>query len=245
MVGTLSDIGIVRKLNEDYLGYYEGEHESIYVIADGMGGHNAGEVASKLAVELTINYFKNNSNNQDLESIIKSAVTEANSKIFQEAQIDKSLKGMGTTITACLINNKKIVVANVGDSSCYVIKDNQIIKVTKDHSLVQQLIDAGTITEEEALNHPNKNIITRALGTSKVLDIDIFTLELKGIEKVILCTDGLTNVVSKEEIYDIAINNNNEIACGTLIELSKYKGSRDNISIIIFEGECRNGRNCS
>ncbi|MDF2502744.1 Stp1/IreP family PP2C-type Ser/Thr phosphatase [Clostridium sp.] len=240
MVGMLSDIGLARKLNEDYVGVYEDDLKKIYIIADGMGGHNAGEIASKIAVESTIDYIKSLNKFDDPENILCEAIKIANTNIYNMASTDSSMSGMGTTITACLIIHDKIIVANVGDSSCFIVKTNDINKITKDHSLVQQLVDSGSITEEEAINHPNKNIITRALGTNISVDVDLFDINMKDILKVILCTDGLTNVVSKHEIYDIIIKNNNKDACSQLVELSKLKGSKDNISVIIFEGECEN-----
>ncbi|WP_010240287.1 Stp1/IreP family PP2C-type Ser/Thr phosphatase [Clostridium arbusti] len=240
MVGMLSDIGLARKLNEDYVGVYEDDLKKIYIIADGMGGHNAGEIASKIAVESTIDYIKSLNKFDDPENILCEAIKIANTNIYNMASTDSSMSGMGTTITACLIIHDKIIVANVGDSSCFIVKTNDINKITKDHSLVQQLVDSGSITEEEAINHPNKNIITRALGTNISVDVDLFDINIKDILKVILCTDGLTNVVSKHEIYDIIIKNNNKDACSQLVELSKLKGSKDNISVIIFEGECEN-----
>lgn len=240
MVGILSDIGLSRKLNEDYVGTYEDDLKKVYIIADGMGGHNAGEIASKIAVDSTINYIKNLREFDDPETILCEAIKSANIDIYNESQENSSMTGMGTTITACLIIKDRLLIANVGDSSCFIVKPNNITKITKDHSLVQQLVDSGSITEEEAVNHPNKNIITRALGTNISVDVDLFAIDIKDILKVILCTDGLTNVVGKHEIYDIIIKNNNKDACSQLVELSKMKGSKDNISVIIFEGECEN-----
>ncbi len=246
MVGMLSDVGTVRKLNEDYVGCYEKDIR-FYVVADGMGGHNAGEVASKIAVDSVIKYIKEAKDikSENLGGILSKAVEYANENIYKESMKSQKLTGMGTTITACLIKGSNAVVANVGDSCCYFIKNNDIIKITKDHSLVQQLIDSGTITEEEALSHPNKNIITRALGTSESVKVDIFELQFDDVSKGILATDGLTNVVSADEIYNVVLNNEKEIACHKLIELSKQKGSRDNISVIVFEGEWRDDRNCT
>lgn len=243
MVGILSDIGNVRKINEDYVGFYEGNGASIYVIADGMGGHNAGEVASKLAVETTISYIKSLDNIDNMENHLIESIKLANKKIFELSKMNEELVGMGTTITACLVKDSKMTVANVGDSGCYIIKYNGVTKVTKDHSLVQQLIDEGSITEEEAASHPNKNIITRALGTNLSVEIDTFEIDLSDIEKVILCTDGLSNLVNTSEMYDIIQNNNNEDACRMLVDLSKLKGGRDNISVIVFGGECEDDRN--
>ncbi|MTK13667.1 MAG: Stp1/IreP family PP2C-type Ser/Thr phosphatase [Clostridiaceae bacterium] len=243
MVGMLSDIGNVRKINEDSVGYYKDENFGIYIVADGMGGHNAGEVASKVAVDATISYIKSLSNLDDMKSILIESIKMANKQIFELSKSNDGLVGMGTTITACLVKGKEMVVANVGDSCCYIMKHNGISKITKDHSLVQQLLDEGSITEEEAVSHPNKNIITRALGTNESVEIDTFNINLADVLKVILCSDGLSNGVNNSEMYDIIFNNNNEDACIQLIELSKLKGGRDNISVIVFEGECEDDRN--
>jgi protein phosphatase len=239
----LSDIGNVRKINEDSVGFYQSEDFDIYVIADGMGGHNAGEVASKLAVDTTIDCVKSLINKKNMEETLAAGIELANEKIFNLSQSNDGLNGMGTTITACLVKENEMTVANVGDSSCYIIRYDGIVKITKDHSLVQQLVDEGSITEEEAVSHPNKNIITRALGTNMHVDIDIFKVELSDVVKIILCTDGLSNGVKSGEMYDIIMNNNNQNACRQLIELSKLKGGRDNISAIVFEGECEDDRN--
>lgn len=247
MVGIVSDIGNVRKLNEDYADYYEDGDLKLYIIADGMGGHNAGEVASKIAVEATIEYikWKNDIKEEQMGILLENAVHYANGKIYEKSKVSERLSGMGTTITACLVKNNSMAVANVGDSSCFTITKNEIKKITKDHSLVQQLVDTGTITEEEAMTHPNKNIITRALGTSEFVDVDIFNIDLTEVNKCVLSTDGLTNGVTTQDIYNIVIKNDNNEACSKLVELSKIKGSRDNISVIVFGGECRDDRNCS
>ena len=244
MLGVLSDVGNVRKTNEDSVGYFEGSDFDIYAVADGMGGHNAGEVASDLAIKIIIEYIKENHQSLDLKEVLSEGIKSANKKIYEVAGESDELKGMGTTITICFKKQDKMVVANVGDSSCYVIDDKRkLIKITRDHSLVQQLIDNGTITEEKAKNHPNKNIITRALGTNEVVEVDLFDVDLTNIIKCILCTDGLTNDVTYAEMYDIIMENDNDSSCKMLVELSKSKGGRDNISVIVFEGECRDDRN--
>jgi serine/threonine protein phosphatase PrpC len=236
MVGLLSDIGNMRKLNEDYLGYFQDDNKRFYIIADGMGGHNAGEVASKMAVETILDYINSINDIEDGTAILKDAITIANEKIYKLSQGSGELNGMGTTITIGLIIKDSFFVANVGDSSLYAVKEDGIVKITKDHSLVQQLIDSGSITEEEAKIHPNKNIITRALGTHEVVEVDTFNVDLQGVVKIIMCTDGLSNEVDINEMYDIVLKNENDVSCKRLIELSKQKGGRDNISVIIFEG---------
>jgi protein phosphatase len=240
LVHLLTDIGNFRKVNEDYVDYFTDETKRIYVIADGMGGHNAGEIASKLAVENTISYINSLEELDDLEESIREAVLDSNMKIFELSSSRNELNGMGTTLTACLVKGGEMVVAHVGDSRCYVIKDKKISQVTKDHSLVQQLLDEGSITESEADNHPNKNIITRALGTNSTVEVDVIKMDIEGVEKVILCTDGLSNLISEQELYDIVMNEDD--CCAELIELSKSRGAKDNISVIVFEGELRDDR---
>jgi PPM family protein phosphatase len=240
LVHLLTDVGNFRKVNEDYIDYYTDEAKRIYVIADGMGGHNAGEIASKLAVENTISYINSLTQLDDLEDSIRKAVLDSNQKIYELSKSKTDLNGMGTTLTACLIKGGDMVIAHVGDSRCYVIKDKAISQVTKDHSLVQQLLDEGSITESEADNHPNRNIITRALGTNSTVDVDVIKMDIKRIEKVILCTDGLSNLISEQELYDFVMKNDD--CCAELIELSKSRGTKDNISVIVFEGEWRDDR---
>jgi protein phosphatase len=243
MLGILSDVGNVRKTNEDSVGYFECNDIAIYAVADGMGGHNAGEVASNLAINFIIEYIKDNHSNLDMEQVISEGIKSANDKIYDMASGDESLKGMGTTITMCVIKQNKMIVANVGDSSCYIVdNERKLIKITKDHSLVQQLLDNGTITEEKARNHPNKNIITRALGTNESVEVDLFEVDLTSVIKCILCTDGLTNDVTCDEMWNIIMEKDNDSSCKALVDLSKSMGGRDNISVIVFEGGCTDDR---
>lgn len=244
MFGVLSDVGNVRKINEDSIGYLESSDYDIYAVADGMGGHNAGEVASDLAIKVIMEYIKNNHKGTELKKVLSEGIKCANKEIYDMASQSEALKGMGTTITICFRKQNEMIVANVGDSSCYIINSKrELVKVTRDHSLVQQLLDNGTITEEKARNHPNKNIITRALGTNELVEVDLFDLDLNNVIKCILCTDGLTNDVTYSEMYDIIIDNDNDTSCKMLVDLSKLNGGRDNISVIVFEGECRDDRN--
>ncbi|MCB2288406.1 Stp1/IreP family PP2C-type Ser/Thr phosphatase [Clostridium sp. CS001] len=244
MLGILSDVGNVRKTNEDSVGYFEGDDIEIYIVADGMGGHNAGEVASELATKIIIDYIKSNHHGLNMKDVLSEGIKSANKKIYDIARESDLLKGMGTTVTICFKKQNKMVVANVGDSSCYIIDNKrELSKITRDHSLVQQLLDNGTITEEKARNHPNKNIITRALGTNELVEVDLFDVDLTKVIKCVLCTDGLTNDVTYSEMYDIIMENDNDSSCKMLVDLSKSKGGRDNISVIVFEGECRDDRN--
>ena len=177
MVGLVSDVGLKRKLNEDSACYLERQNFKIYVVADGMGGHNAGEVASKMAAEQIVKYVDDNYSLEDEETLISKAVKTANEEIFEFSKTNDKLKGMGTTVTACLITINSIYVANVGDSCCIALRNGELKKITKDHSLVQELLDSGSISELEAINHPKKNIITRALGTNIDVNVDVFKIE--------------------------------------------------------------------
>lgn len=240
MAGMLSDRGNVRATNQDSIGCIEDDKKRLYVIADGMGGMNAGEVASNLAVNGLKEYIQKNFNDEsDISKVLESAVKYANDIVYRKSMENEKMHGMGTTITACLIRNDDMSVANVGDSSFFVISNNEIKKVTKDHSYVQQLIDSGEITFEQSLNHPKKNIITRALGVVYDVKVDIFKVNMKNIFKAVLCTDGLTNEVTRQEMYDIIISNDERKACEKLIELCKSRRGRDNISVIVFGGECK------
>lgn len=238
MVGIVSDIGMVRNLNEDYAKYLECNDFKIYVVADGMGGHNAGEVASKMAAEGIVNYVGENFSENTKDVVLKNAIEKVNKDIYLHSLKNDSLSGMGTTITACLITKDWIKIANVGDSSCFGITNNEIIKITKDHSLVQELVDSGSISENEAANHPKKNIITRAIGTSDKVDVDIFDIIENKYDKYVLCSDGLTNELTKEDIIEV-INEEKDLslACERLVNIAKYKGGRDNITVLLFGGE--------
>lgn len=238
MIGYVSDIGNVRQINEDYGDYYTGEDYKLYIVADGMGGHNAGEVASKMAVEGIISFIKENYGEIPDNEILIEAIAEVNYKIYKHSLEKSNLSGMGTTITAALVTNECIRVVNVGDSLCYGIEDEAIDKITKDHSLVQELLDAGSISEEEAKNHPRKNIITRAIGTNIRVEVDQFTVPLNAYEYFVLCTDGLSNEVSAEEIFnEIRWSDNLQESSSRLVNMAKDAGGRDNITVLVFGGE--------
>ena len=237
MVGIRSDVGVVRSLNEDYAAYIEEEDYKLYVVADGMGGHNAGEVASEMAVNAVKLYVKDNYK-RDGSNVLENAILFANEKIYDKARCGSEYKGMGTTLVAALVYDDNVIVSNDGDSSCFGIIGNDIIKITKDHSLVQELIDSGSITEEEGRNHPKKNIITRALGTNNVVKVDIFKIDINTYDKYLLCTDGLSNEVLKEEMLrEINDINDYNTACDKLVLLAKNRGGRDNITVLLFGGE--------
>ncbi|MCE5220421.1 MAG: Stp1/IreP family PP2C-type Ser/Thr phosphatase [Clostridium sp.] len=238
MVGLVSDVGLKRTLNEDFASYLEKEEFKIYVVADGMGGHNAGEVASQMAADRIVSYVNEKFSFCRVEDLIDEAIKKVNRDIFNFSNSNENLSGMGTTVTACFITENFIHVANVGDSCCFAIKHNEIRKITKDHSLVQELVDSGSISEKEAENHPKKNIITRALGTSSIVNVDVFQLDNNEYDLYILCSDGLTNELTKEEILQVVTEEKDYIkSANKLVNLAKEKGGRDNITVLLFGGE--------
>ena len=238
MTSMLSDKGNVRSFNEDYAKYLETKEYNIYVVADGMGGHNAGEVASKMAADGIIEYISNNISNEKHEEILKNAINKVNLDIFNASKEKDECHGMGTTITACLVIGKEVIVANVGDSSSHIIRGNSLIKITKDHSLVQELVDLGTISEIQAAHHPKKNIITRAVGTNESVVVDIFTIEKSKFDIFMLCSDGLTNEITREDIISaIDQEKSLEDTCNRLVNIAKNNGGKDNITVLLFGGD--------
>ncbi|QLY81975.1 Stp1/IreP family PP2C-type Ser/Thr phosphatase [Clostridium intestinale] len=237
MIGLISDVGKRRPVNEDYADYHETDEYKLFIVADGMGGHNAGEIASKLATEIILEYIKDNWDTFKEDCILENAIKASNKKVLSVSNKDEEFKGMGTTIAACLITELHIYVANVGDSACFMLEEQKLIKVTKDHSLVQELLDSGSITEEEASTHPRKNIITRAVGAYEEVMVDIFKLPKVMKNKYLLCSDGLLNEVTNDEIEDILNNYDNEEAAKQLVTLANEREGRDNITVLVFGGE--------
>ncbi len=238
MVGAISDVGNLRNVNEDYLDYYVCDKYQLYIIADGMGGHNAGDIASKICVQKIREYINKNYDEEDVKNMLVNAVKCANTAIYFKSLDNKKYKGMGTTLTFAFVCDGKIYVVNVGDSCFFVIKDNSVTKITKDHSLVQQLIDSGVLTQDEAKEHPNKNIITRSVGVNQSVDADMFLLDKDNDSYYLLCTDGLIDDISYSEIAPYVTKNKESLdkACSELVTLAKERGGRDNVSLIIFGG---------
>ncbi|SHF31916.1 MULTISPECIES: Stp1/IreP family PP2C-type Ser/Thr phosphatase [Caloramator] len=231
-----TDIGKKRELNEDYVLVFKSPNYSLMIVADGMGGHNGGEVASEIASTTIKEYIFNNfSKTEDKLELVRDAIVYANSVVYKISKENDNLRGMGTTITCCLLLDKRAIIGHVGDSRAYRITDDYIIKVTEDHSFVQQLINKGTITKEEAVNHPQKNLITRAIGVDEYVMVDIVDFELKDNEIILLCTDGLTNYISEEEIKEIVLKEKDPIK--TLIDTANERGGADNISVIVAQKE--------
>ena len=203
---SITDIGKRRKLNQDYVFASEkplGNLPNIFIVADGMGGHNAGDYASKYAVE-TIKEEIEGSFEKSPVKILRKAIEAANSHIREKAMAEEDLRGMGTTVVAATcLKEKYLEVANVGDSRLYVVNDRKIEQITRDHSLVEEMVRRGGIAREAARNHPDRNIITRAIGAEDKVNADFFHVELEPGDIVLMCSDGLTNMLEDEEIKSI------------------------------------------
>jgi len=236
-----SDRGIVRELNEDnykLITGYEGVPD-VFVVADGMGGHSSGELASAMAVEFAEKYILEHrelfSKEESILFTIKELMEEANTVIFNTAAESQLNFGMGTTFITAAILKDKMYVGHVGDSRVYLIRDGKIEKVTTDHSYIEELIKNGSLTREEAQNHPQRNVITRALGCEEKILIDTLTVEIKENDIFVLCSDGLTNMLKEDEILDVIIKNDDpEASCSELVQLANEKGGEDNITVIVI-----------
>ena len=231
----LTDVGMKRQQNQDYLFYSDdkvGALPNLYIVADGMGGHNAGDIASKTAVESTIEYIKD-SGLKNPVTILRRAIIYANAQVLKLARGNRAYSGMGTTFVAAVVDEDTLYVANIGDSRLYTIKDD-IEQVTMDHSLVEELIRSGRLDRNKGRNHPEKNIITKALGIDEEVEPDFFEVRLEPGDKILMCSDGLSNMIEDDEIKDI-VDNSEDIskACSVLIDQANYYGVRDNISVII------------
>ena len=234
---SVTDIGRKRKLNQDYVYASEqavGNLPNLFIVADGMGGHKAGDFASKCTVE-TICDLASRSFEKNPVLILKKAIETANGSIRRKATEDESYEGMGTTVVAASCLGKYLQIANVGDSRLYVIGE-EIRQITNDHSLVEEMIRIGSLDRKAARNHPDKNIITRAIGANDTIEIDFFSVELKPREKVLMCSDGLTNMLEDEEICRIVQSSGSiEGRAKELISAANDRGGRDNISVILIE----------
>lgn len=232
-----TDVGKAREMNQDYYSIPSSESDlQLYILADGMGGYNGGEIASRLAAETTKNYIQNNFKKieHDKEAIlklVKDAMEYANMVVYEESKKDENLQGMGTTLDVCFIYNSKIYIGHVGDSRIYLIKKDIARKITKDHSYVQQLVEDKKITREEAEHHPKKNMLLKALGCISYVEPDIRARNLEKDDILLMCSDGLTNMVEESKIYEV-VRENKEKAPEILVNLANNAGGYDNITVI-------------
>lgn len=235
---SVTDIGKRRKLNQDYVFVSAcpvGKLSNLFIVADGMGGHNAGDYASKYTVE-TMEAEIRTSEQTDTVAILGNAIEKANSYIRSLADSDESLSGMGTTVVAATVWGSRLQVANVGDSRLYIIRQKQIRQITRDHSLVEEMVRMGGIDRQSARKHPDKNIITRAVGALESIEVDFFTEELQAGDRILLCSDGLTNMLEDEEICEIISRETTLPEKGKqLVDAANENGGKDNIAVVLID----------
>lgn len=234
---SLTDIGKKRTSNQDYVYTCEtpvGNLPNIFIVADGMGGYNGGGIASKCAAETVVS-SASESGETAVRKIFEEAINKANSEVYRKAATDDELKGMGTTLVLASINGECLHVANIGDSRLYVIGD-EIRQITTDHSYVEEMIRVGGLDRESARNHPKKNIITRAVGAEETVSADYFTVRLTEGQTVLMCSDGLSNMLDDDEMLRI-VKSQRDIAgkAEALINAANENGGRDNIAVVVVE----------
>lgn len=231
-----TDTGNKRTSNQDSIFYSNkpiGPLPNLYIVADGMGGHKAGDKASRMAIDITVDFVEKSTLENPI-AILKRAMIYANNEIYKVANKDPELYGMGTTMVVAVALEDKVVVANVGDSRFYVVS-NEIKQITMDHSLVEELIRNGELERKKGRNHPEKNIITKAMGSKDEVLPDFFEIDINPEDKYLLCSDGLSNMVEDDEIRDIIVDSDSlDDAALALIDRANYYGGSDNISVIII-----------
>lgn len=243
-VVILSDLGNIRTNNEDRGMYYKVADENIIrekgqmlIVADGMGGHQAGEVASKMAADIISREYFNQPGNGSVEKKLAKVFALANKNIFEMSRSNKAYNGMGTTCTVLVLLDQTIYYAQVGDSRAYIQKGGSILQITEDHTYVQELVKSGDITAEEAATHPKRNILTNAMGTKPDLRIDTgkCNLAFENNDRLLLCSDGLYDYLSDKELNDILSKNLLKDAAAYMVNQAKIRGGHDNITVVLAE----------
>ena len=235
----LTDPGCVRTQNQDAFQMEQLDKNSLLcVVCDGMGGAKSGNVASSLAVDVFTQEVRRtwmpNMDREAVEQMLRGAVKLANFTVYDQAQTIEEFSGMGTTLVAMMVQGKEVVVVNVGDSRAYGFNRNGIRQITTDHSLVQMMIARGDLTQEQARNYPGKNYITRAIGTEPVVDCDVFHLDVERGDCLLLCTDGLSNLLDDQEVlFEVVHGVNKQQCCQRLLDIAKKRGAPDNITSVM------------
>lgn len=235
---SITDIGVKRKMNQDFVFCEQnqvGSLPNLYIVADGMGGHKAGDFASRFSVEKVVEYIQSSKLTSPIR-LFEEAIKNTNTLLLNEAKENPNLEGMGTTFVVATIIDDILYVGNIGDSRLYVIHDD-IKQITRDHSLVEEMIKNGELAKSEARFHPNKNIITRAIGASGDAIPDFFEVSLKEGDIILMCSDGLSNMIDDTEIFEIVTSRKDKIksAVRALIEKANEYGGKDNITVIVVK----------
>lgn len=237
----VTDCGKVRSENQDSLRWSSPGAELLTaVLCDGMGGAQAGRLASTMAADTFMSHAANSLDESsapaDLQTILTEAVHYANARVYERAFSDYACMGMGSTLVGILVNGKRAAVINVGDSRAYMIGKRRVAQITCDHSLVEDMVARGEITREQARSHPQRNIITRAIGVEASVAADVFDVKLHAGDRILLCSDGLSNLVSGEEMRIISGNHSEpEAVCNALLDLALKRGAPDNVSVFLVE----------
>ena len=234
---SITDIGKRRSTNQDFVYASDqpvGNLSNMLIVADGMGGHNAGDLASRYTVESMVDYIEKAVEKRPIP-LLAEAIHHANELVVEKAKSDKALEGMGTTVVAATVQENYLYVANVGDSRLYLI-DQEIEQITRDHSLVEEMIRVGELQRKDAKSHPDRNIITRAVGVRTPVKIDFFDIKLEPGDVILLCSDGLTNMVEDEDILRIVKKSSSlKEAAQRLVTEANKNGGKDNISVVLAE----------
>jgi protein phosphatase len=228
-------VGRQRRGNEDS----SYAHAPVFVVADGMGGAQAGEVASQMVVESFVEGLPDEGTPEERLSVV---VQRANKGIHERSHSEAESAGMGTTVTAAYLDEDSVALAHVGDSRAYLLRDGELLRLTEDHSLVEELLRGGKLTEEEALEHPQRSVITRALGIEPIVEIDTWTYPLRPGDVVLLCSDGLTSMISEQQVQEVLVEAPDlDTAADRLIDAANEAGGRDNITVVLFRVEAASG----
>ena len=239
-VWGLTDPGLVRTQNQDYYLLQKlGNHDLTAVVCDGMGGARSGNIASRLAAEVFTEEIKRGyragMSQEQADYLLRTAVSIANTAVYENAQLNPDMKGMGTTLVAVLVVGKRAYFANVGDSRGYLMNRQGIQRVTLDHSLVELMVQRGELSSEQAKSYPGKNFITRAIGTEQSVECDLYTAALRTGDCVLLCSDGLTNHLADQELlFEVIHGVNKQDCCKRLLGIAKDRGAPDNVTVVLI-----------
>ena len=236
----LSDQGCVRKQNQDAYRIEQLDKNSVLcVVCDGMGGAKSGNIASSLAVDVFVEEVRrtwvSTMDQEKINQMLEGAVKLANFTVYDQAQQFEEFDGMGTTLVAALVRSRHATVVNVGDSRAYKVTDDGIRQISKDHSLVQMMVDRGELSPEMARTYPGKNLITRAIGTEQIVETDLFCMEVAKGDYILLCSDGLSNVMDEQEIlFEVVHGVNKQYCCQRLLDIAKNRGAPDNVTSVLI-----------
>ena len=240
----LTDTGKARQDNQDYffIDLIPEQKQAICVVCDGMGGAKAGNIASQMSAEIFIDEMrqrlKPEMKRKQMELALEDAITQANAQVYRKSREKREYSGMGTTLVGCVVSQDKISIVNIGDSRAYLINEEGISRITRDHSLVEAMVMRGDLTQEQARQHPGKNLITRAIGTTQIVHGDYYSMGLEKGDIILMCSDGLSNYVSDQEIlYEVIHGGAIETCCERLLEIVLSRGAPDNVTITIFEND--------